>query len=372
MDWKRDVEKFKSSLKVEAPSMAGSYLRVGFFGLTGGGKSTTSGIFALGITPEGLIGWIDGEGRRSGYAIDEVAELAAKYYGKPKQSFIDRFRVVHIEPPFNPLVGVAAIETLEQQGCKTIIADFCSQLWDSEGGYLDMREEKIDAMAAGDEQKRQRVAAAAAASVKPWTHGKFVSKVNSAKAHMILIFQAKNKWNPKANRVEEFTSPIQESGLTRTALVVGRVECSDKGQGGFCTFQAAPGQGTKYTHNSILKLLPTSGEQLSFKHAEDIAKWAGSPVAASVTTPVTSSQNPPPDLNTLKRELWELTREQHGCAKGEKNKEVLAAGVGKLNQWMWDEAVISDTESWQTLTAERLPGVIAKAKDKINPPEVIP
>lgn len=368
MNWKSEVDKFKSSMKIENPSMSSSFLRIGFFGLTGGGKSVTSGIFALGLTgPAGLIGWIDGEGRRSGYAIDEVAELAAKYYGKPKQSFIDRFKVIHVDPPFNPLVGVAAIEALEQAGCKTIIADLCSQLWDSEGGYLDMREEKIDAMAQGDEGRRQKVAAAAAAQVKPWTHGKFISKVNSAKAHMILVFQAKNKWNPKTNKVDEFVSPIQESGLTRTALIVGRVECSDRGNGGYCTFQAPPGQGTKFTHNNILKLLPQPNEQLSFTHGEAVAKWCGSPVPVSAVT-----SNPPVEIKTLKRILWESTREIHQCPKGEKNPEALQVGVRKLNQTFWDENIISDTESWETLTVERLPEIIAKAKEKLESKEVVP
>lgn len=368
MNWKSEVDKFKSSMKIENPSMSSSFLRIGFFGLTGGGKSVTSGIFALGLTgPSGLIGWIDGEGRRSGYAIDEVAELAAKHYGKPKQSFIDRFKVIHVDPPFNPLVGVAAIEALEQAGCKTIIVDMCSQLWDSEGGYLDMREEKIDAMAAGDQNKRQRVAAAAAAQVKPWTHGKFISKVNSAKAHMILVFQAKNKWNPSANKVDEFVSPIQESGLTRTALIVGRVECSDRGNGGYCTFQAPPGQGTKFTHNSILNLLPKSNEQLSFSHGEAIAKWCGSPVPVSAV-----SSSVPADIKALKRVLWELCREIHQCAKGTTKPEELSLGVRKLNQWMWDEAVISDTEAWETLTVERLPDVIDTAKKKLEAKEVVP
>jgi len=368
VNWKSEVDKFKAGMKIENPSMSSSFLRIGYFGLTGGGKSVTSGIFALGLTgPTGLIGWIDGEGRRSGYAIDEVAELAAKYYGKPKQSFIDRFKVVHVDPPFNPLAGVAAIETLEQAGCKTIIADLCSQLWDSEGGYLDMKEDALDRIAGSDDAKRQRSAAAAAAQVKPWTHGKFISKVNSAKAHMILVFQAKNKWNPKTNKVDEFVSPIQESGLTRTALIVGRVECSDRGNGGYCTFQAPPGQGTKFTHNAILKLLPQANEQLTFAHGEAIAKWCGSPVPVSAI-----STNVAPDIKALKRVLWETTREVHCCVKGEKEKAILDLGVRKLNQWMWDESVISDTEAWETLTAERLPDVIGKAKEKLESKEVVP
>lgn len=370
MDWKKDVEKFKTALKVEAPSMAGSYLRVGFFGLTGGGKSVTSGIFAIGITPEGPIGWIDGEGRRSGYAIDEVAEMAAKYYRTTKEAIKERFRVVHVEPPFNPLQGVAAIETLEEAGCKTIICDLCSQLWDSEGGYLDMKEETLDRMAGTDEAKRLRSLAAAAAAVKPWTHAKFVAKATNAKANMILIFQAKNKWNPKENKVDQFVSPIQEGGLTRTALIVGRVEANDKGQGGYCNFAASPGQGTKYTHHGLYPLLPRPDEQLTFAHAEAIAKWVGVPV----TAPLPDPQRPSPhkDLNGYKREIWDLTRHIHGCKKGITDKATLQAGIKPLNQYLWDENIISDTEEWSSLTLERMPDILAKLRAKLEQPELVP
>lgn len=345
-DWKKQVADFRAGLKVEESSLSTSFIRFGFFGTVGDGKSVTSGILAIGITPEGPIGWIDGEGRRSGYAIDTVADLAAKHYGKPKQSFVDRFKVVHVEPPFNPLVGVAAIETLEAQGCKTIIADFCSQIWDSEGGYMDMREDEIEKMVgANSNTTRQKVASSAAAHVKPWTHGKFVSKVNSCKCNLILVFQAKQKWNPKANKPDEFTSPIQESGLTRTALAVGRVERNASGEGGFCVFNGPSNQGTKHTHPSLLALLPKPEEQFHFRHAEAILKW-------SHPSGIAPNGQPTNGTKPVKTRLWEALPPRAKQGQGPVEK------AGAATVWLREKGLIGEKEAWSTLTETGMEAVL--------------
>jgi hypothetical protein len=354
-NWKQQVDDFKAGLKVEGPSLAGSTIRFGFFGSVGGGKSVTAGIFAIGITPTGLIGWVDGEGRRSGYAIDTVAEMAAKKYGGTKASWEQRFKVVHLDPPFNPLRGVAAIEHLEEIGCKTIVLDAMSQLWDSDGGYLDLKADELDRTAGDDEHKRERKAASAAAHVKPWTHGKLVNKINASKANLVLLFQAKQKYNPKTFKPDEFTTPIQESMLTRTALAVGRVEAQMVGDipvGGFCTFRGAIEQGTKHTHPSILAMLPKNGEQFTFAHAEAVAAW----VNGSQKTQPAQKPQPESERSTLVKKLWTLTDKIHLG-----NKQA-------LEQWLIDEACMSDTETLSGLTVERLPRVIELAEAKLNKP----
>lgn len=347
MNWKEEVEKFKSQMKPVAPSLSSVRICFGFFGTVGGGKSVTAGVFAVGITPEGMIGWIDGEGRRSGYAIDQVAEMAAKKYGGGKEDWIKRFVVIHVDPPFNPLAAVAAIETLEELGCKTIICDLMSQCWDSEGGYLDMKDEKLYRMAGDDEAKRQRSAAAAAANIKPWTHGKLVNKVNSSKANLVLLFQAKAKFNAKTSKPDSFVTPIQESGLTRTAIAVGLVEAKMVGelpQGGFCTFSGSIEQGTKFTHHAILSLLPKNGEQFRFEHAEAIAKWCNGNAAKSA--PVKD------ETSALKKEIWTLTTKVHfGDPK-------------KLFQHLVDENYITPEETLESLNMDRLRQVLGKLKAK--------
>lgn len=377
MNWQKKVADFRAGLTAESPSLATVFIRFGFFGSVGGGKSVTAGIFATGITPQGLIGWIDGEGRRSGYAIDQVADLAAKKYGGTKQQYIDRFKVVHVDPPFNPLKAVAAIEMLEEMGCKTIICDLMTQCWDSDGGYLDLKNEELDKMAGSDDKKRERSAASAAAHIKPWTHQKLVNKVNASKCHLVMLFQAKQKYNPKTFKPDDFVTPIQESGLTRTAIAVGCVEAKMVGehpQGGFCTFSGRIEQGTKFTHHSILQLLPKNGEQFKFDHAEAIARWCQTPQGPGTLSPqapaaqpkaqesIAPAPAPTGEMESLKKYFWKLTQSIH---MGHKEN------ASKVQQWAWDEDVIPLNATLQTLALEELQSAILKAEKKLKQPQLV-
>ena len=352
-NWRQEVDQFKAALKPAAPAISVSAIRFAFFGTVGGGKSVTAGIFAVGITPKGKYGWIDGEGHRSGWAIDQVASMAAKKYGGTKTDWIARFTVIHIDPPFNPLRVVAAVEILEDVGCNTIVLDIMSQAWDSDGGYLDLKAEELDKMAGDDAAKRNRSAASAAAHVKPFTHQKLVNKVNASKANLVLLFQAKQKWNAKSNKPDDFVTPIQESGLTRTAIAVGRVECQMVGgepQGGFCTFKGALDQGVKFTHTSILAALPANGEQFKFEHAEAIARLCGAPGETPTPAPTAGGVR----LKALKRELWELTKEKH------------LDDPARLQQWLVDEMLIAPDQTLSDCDEKQLDAIIVNAQKKLN------
>lgn len=342
-DWKKDVEAYKAGLSVEEPRISTLAIRFGFFGLVAGGKSVTAGIFAAGITPApGLIGWIDGEGKRSGWAIDTVADMASKFYGGSKDTWVARFKVVHVDPPFNPLRVVAALELLEES-CNSVIMDVMSQAWDSEGGYLDLKDEKLERMAGADEQKRMRSAAAAAAAVKPWTHQKLVNKVNTSKCNLVLLFQAKAKFDPGKSKPNEFVSPIQESGLTRTALAVGRVEADSQGVGGICHFQLPSEQGTKFTHPNILAALPANGERLTFQHGENILRLCVGHVKKSTT---------PPE----KKALWDATRAIRQAGDNDWTA---------TQQWLWDEGLMTPEENIRLASTARLLEVTEAARNKI-------
>jgi hypothetical protein len=348
MNWHEQVEQFKKELHAEPSRMSSQAIRFAWFGFVGSGKSTTGALFALGITPEGKIGYVDGEGHRSGYAIDVACDLAAKHYGKPKADFVSRFTVVHIDPPFHPLRVVAAIEALEDQGCKTIIADIMTQCWDSDGGYLDLKADVLDQMAGNDEGKRMRSASAAAARVKPWTHGKLVNKVAQSKCNLVMLFQAKQKFNALTSKPDDIETPIQESGLTRTAFAVGRVESksvSGEQVGGFCFFS---GPGCKSTHPALRAMLPKDGEQLKIAHAEAVLKWCGGPAPA----PPSATAKPKDELADLKRELWALLKDKHGGDKA------------KLQAWVTDELKIDVL--LETMEAASLVEVLAAAKKKLG------
>lgn len=354
-DWKKQVADFKGSLKVEPPAISMLAMRISLFGGVGSGKSVTGGKVAVGMLAalgmKGAIGWVDGESHRSGLASDIVAEMASKHYGGTKLEWLARFKVVHVAPPYHPLRVVAAMELLEEQGCSVIILDIMSQCWDSDGGYLDMKAEVVDRMAGDDVAKQQRVASAAAARVKPQTHFKLVNKVNSSKAHLVLLFQAKQKFNPATSKPDAYETPIQESGLTRTAIACGRVESNEQGIGGHCYFEGNSREGTKFTHPSVLTHLPENGKQMDFTHAENLMRWMmGSSKQPPVTQPTSKVVS---KLDALKKELWTLTKSKHGDVKAE------------LQQWLIDEAIIADTQTLDELTESDLVMVIEQARKKV-------
>ncbi len=272
--------------------------------------------------------------------------MASKKYGGTKQSWVDRFKIIHVEPPYHPLRVVAATEVLEDLGCKTIIEDVMSQAWSSDGGYLDIKDEELDRMAGDDDAKRNRSAAAAAAHTKPWTHQKLVNKIESSKSNLVLLFQAKQKFNMKTSKPNDFQSPIQESGLTRTAIAVGRVEANASGEGGYCSFQLPMDQGTKYTHHSILAALPKNGEQFKFEHAEAILRLCSGTTQSVQPSNVESSK--------IKKKLWALTDKIHlGNPKA-------------LEQYLWDEDLLDPSKALADLTESELRAVYQATESKIR------
>lgn len=316
-----------------------------FFGTVGSGKSVTAGICALGVTPVGDIGYIDGEGGRSGWAIDNIATLGAAHYNVPKQSILDRFKVIHFTPPYDPLRVVAAIESLEEAGCKTIIADCMSQCWDSEGGYLDAKNALLDRIAGDDERERKKKMASAAAQTKPQTHGMLCSRIESARCNLVLTFQAKAKFNAALSKPDDFVTPIQDPKMTRLALAVLHVE-----NNGQCFVYDDSRRGTKYTHADILKSIPENGERFGFEHGERLGALLGlkSLMASPVTSAVQAKAPIDPTLATAKRKLFALLK--------------ALGGVPEIEAWLWSNRILDAGTGLSALTTEQLNDAHDKAK----------
>lgn len=314
-------------------------LLIGLFGLSGGGK-TLSGLYvARGIVgPNGKIGLVDTENGR-GSAFQDVIPGG--------------YTVVDFQPPFNPLRYCEVMTEAENQGIDCLVIDSTSHEWLGEGGYLDMKEEALARMAGNDWKKREKCAMAAAAQVKPKTHSKFVQKVLRCKMSVIMCFRAHPKVRLEKKdgetkiQVDETPSPMQDGDLIYEMLIAGETY-SKNGVGGFFRIN---GPHCKHTHPDILKLLPKDGEQIGIKHGEALARWCAG------EKPTVSQPKQPTgiaDVRTLKKQLWELTMPKHGGDKV------------ALNQWLIDEACISDTETLDTLAASRLPDVIEKAHEKME------
>ncbi len=381
MDWKAEVAEFGKGLKVEAPGITPQAMRFGLFGSVGSGKSVTAGIFAMSITPApALIGWVDGENHRSGWAIDSLAQLAAKHYpGTTVDQHKARFKVVYMEPPFHPLRVLAGLEALEKQGCKCVILDVISQAWDSDGGYLDLKNDEVERMLNANQNTTEaKVQSAAAAHVKPWTHAKMVNRINNSPGSVILCIQAKKKFNMDTKRPMEYESPIQESGLTRTVIACGLVEADQDGKGGLVDFTNLKA-GCKFTHPDLLKLLPARGQRFTFEHGEAVAKWCSTPqtagrpaptsaptttapAATPAATPTPAAEPVPPDgTKAVKMKLWKLL------------KPIEAGDLttwGTRIAWLRANGIITAEDELNKFTVEQLLAVIEQTTTKITTGQV--
>lgn len=76
-----------------------------------------------------------------------------------------------------------------------------------------------------------------------------------------------------------------------------------------------------------------------------------------------SATAPPVDEVALKRKLADLTRGVHMVTKGYNMDD---AAKMKLNQYLWDENIIADTETVGSLTGARLAEVVAKVERKLQ------
>lgn len=352
------VSIFAKEMTIEQSSRSQILMLIGLFGLSGGGKTVTAIVAAIGLTsPDAKIGIVDTEQRRSGMAGDVALKMAKERYGRAPELVS-----IYLDPPFHPLKYVAAFRKLQEAGCKAIIADSMTHSWSGEGGYLDLKEEALQQMAGDDWKKREKCAMAAAARVKPATHAKLVDAVLHAKVPVILCFRGKEKTTIGKNeegrtapKRDEFATPIHEEGLIFEMLISGECGFGPDGQGGFCRFV---GPGCKYTHPDLRNILPRPDEQFGFAHAEAIAKWCANPVAPTTAT----APKPTDDKRTLQTELRTVTESIHGWKKGDPREKWENEGRHKLESWLLGQGIIGDAVTLADLSVERLGEVLAETK----------
>jgi len=363
MNWKGQVEDFAKGLRLENPDIVPEAIRAGFFGSTGSGKSVTALMFAIAITPEGRIGVVDCENHRSSMAVQIACRMAAEYYKKPVEYFLEKLQgnIIYLEPPFHPLRAVAALDLIEQR-CKTALFDGITAIWESEGGYLDLKNDEVDRMKAGGNKSEAQVAQAAAAHVKPWTHQKFVNRLNNSKASIVMCIQAKKKWDPVTKKVQTYETPIQESGFTRNFVVVGAVEPDDNGKGGLVDFTNVRA-GCKFTDPQLLELLPQKGERFMFSHGEAVREWCHKPHGPG-TFKAPEPSNRSPGKTELLKKLRDLTTTIHGWTK-EKGGAAWPEAKAKLEKWLLEQGIITDTETLDSMSEGTLLAVIEQAQKKI-------
>ena len=115
---------------------------------------------------------------------------------------------------------------------------------------------------------------------------------------------------------------------------------------------------TKCSHPALRQAMPNN-EMTTIQHGERLAAWCASPGGPGTHTNGNGK-------GELLGKLRGLTESIHGWKKGmtASDWQVLKP---KLDQWLIDEMLISDTQTAAELTAQELADVIEKVPAKLQP-----
>lgn len=309
---------------------------LGLWGGTGGGKTRTALELARGIAgPDGVIGVVDTEGRRASYYADIIP---------------GSFKAIDLDPPYTPERYVEAIQLLERN-CAVGVIDSASHAWEGPDGVLDLHEQALDRMLGQDQDNWQK---RASLNWPAWREPKarfkaLRNKILAVRIPLIVCFRGdlksrmvKGEDNRNSVVKDETTTPIFDTKFIYEMHVAVEVY-QQNGLGGYVRY---PQPYAKTSHPQILAIMPKAGEQLTGKHGENLAKWCAGGSVPGAKAPVS------PELRAAKKKLWDMTEKAHAKHAGD---------AKTLEQWLWDETLMSDTETLETLTLARL----AEITDKI-------
>lgn len=238
-------------------------LLLGLVGASGSGKSVSALRLATGIQKVvgGKIGAADTESRR----------LLA---------YADRWKFEHLDfrPPHGPADYLAAIRSLYDAGCRTIIADSASHEWEGVGGVLEMAAAEVERMSRGDAQKAERVKMAS--WIKPkQEHRKLIAAILQMDCNFIFNFRAREKIKPVrgGNPIELGYQAIAPDDIVFEMTWCGLLLPGANG---------VPAQSSDFVGERALIKTPdffkpmlASGVQLSEDIGEQLARWAAGGVA---------------------------------------------------------------------------------------------
>jgi hypothetical protein len=318
---------------------------IGLYGKSGGGKTRTALLIARGIVgPKGRITLIDTERGRGSIFADKIP---------------GGYNVLDLEEPFSPARYEDAFKVAEENS-DIIAIDTLSHCWSGPGGVLEMQEAELYRMAKDDYQRRE--ACKMAAWIEPKKQLKSLIQGTILRTRLPLICNLRGeekthiiKKDGEKTKVvtDQWTTPIFDSRFIFEMLICAEVY-QKEGKGGFLHI-------TKITHEDLFACLPGEDEQASIKHGELLAKWSLGGAAATTATQTTTP--PKSHLRVLKSKLWALMAHVHQCQAGD-SKDLMQLGKDRLTQHLIDETFISDTESLDELTEDRLAEVIAKIEAK--------
>lgn len=304
------------SFQIKPASRVGVIPWIDLYSESGCGKTYSALLLARGIAgPKGKIVMADSESGRGSLYADVLP---------------GGYDVLNFGAPFSPAMYREVAQAIFDSGAAVGILDSMSHEWEGPGGVLDM--------AAEAEQK----------SGKPGLHNWRVPKMEHnllmqllLRSPIPLICCVRAKFKTKQTRnsqgkteivKDDYTSPIQSEEFIFEATAHAEI------------LQDHKIRLTKCSHPELRKCFPTD-RPITIQDGEAIARWCAAPTATA------TAKDP---AKGLKAQLWKLTGEKH---QGE---------AQLLERWLWDEAIISDTESLATLTIDRLPAVIKAAQEKLG------
>lgn len=299
-----------------------------FYGESGSGKTFSALLLARGfVGPTGKVALVDTEsGRGSLYAdVDGIRG----------------YDVLEIREPFSPLRAIEAIQIIEKSGASIGILDSASHFWEGIGGVLNQADES--------EHKSGKP------GLHNWRapkmeHARFVLKLLQSSIPWVICLRAKYKTRQgkEAGKTvivkDDFPTPIQDEGFIYEATVHGLIDHEHR----FIM--------RKCSHPALEQCMPNNSP-MKIEHGERLYKWCAS--AGGV------KNGNGHDKNALLSELRAVTEKIHGWRKGMSPAE-WAEMRPKLEQWMWDENILTDTENLGELDTNRLAEVLTKTKEKLS------
>lgn len=306
-----------------------------FYGESGSGKTYSALLLARGIAGEKPIRGIDTErGRMSLFAQDPT---------------IGGYQTALLEEPYTPERHIEFIDAAEQ-GAGCVVLDSGSHEWEGPGGVLDW--------AAGipgeglHKWKKPKEA-----------HAKFIGKLMRARVPIIVCLRAKYK-----TRQVKGTKEMAEAGLIQFKDVNKNCVVKDQYlspiQAEDFIFEATVHIQLNPDHTLIVtKGGPTdlracfpadNNGMITVEHGRQVAQWIagggqkvnGPQKPATTPTTATAPGTPADEAKQLRGQIWGIARKKF-------------ADGNALQQFLWGEGIMSDTEEFQTLTVSRLQQILA-------------
>lgn len=310
---------------------------VSLYSESGCGKTFSSLLLARGFAgPSGRIVLADSESGRGSLYADVIP---------------GGYDTLEITAPFSPARYVEVVEALEKSGAAVGIIDSGSHEWEGQGGVLDMA-------AAKEEQSGKGLNVW---KVPKMEHALFVQKLMRCSIPLIICLRAKYKTRQIKNaqgRTEivkdENASPIQAEDFLFEMMAHAQI------------LHDHSIVLTKWSHPSLKPCFPAKGP-LTIEHGRLIAEWCNSgnkfaqpkptdPIKALTAVDVQIDA----EIKAVKLEIWNLTEPIHrGSRKA-------------LSQSLWDELLMEDKETWETLSLKSAKEILQSIKSKLEKQKATP